>query len=88
MFSKTLSISVSRKVICASASTKSCLVIRRSFRLLAAKTMASLWKLCIKTMDGRQFADAVKGAIEAGVVHKAQMPGENWLLTYKGELKK
>ena len=48
----------------------------------------SLWKLCIKTMDGRQFADAVRGAVEAGVVAKAQMPGENWLLTFKGEAKK
>jgi hypothetical protein len=48
----------------------------------------SLWKLCIKTMDGNQFKYAVEGGVQAGVLHKTVMPGNNWLLTYKGELKK
>ena len=48
----------------------------------------SLWKLCIKTMDGNQFKYAVEGGVQAGVLHKTVMPGNNWLLTYKGEAKK
>ena len=48
----------------------------------------SLWKMCMKTVDNAQFANAVRGAIEAGIVSKMDMPHNNYLLTFKGELKK
>lgn len=44
----------------------------------------SLWRLCMKQVDPGQFKAAVEGAIAAGEVTKATMPGDNYMLTYNG----